>query len=82
MGSTINLPRQVATKTAQIPGVAPVAFTPDDLDDPQLQKVNETMRQLIVTVNALVGAHGKIPYTQDIDMQGNSIFNVKNIPGT
>lgn len=67
---------------AQIPGVAPVVLTVEDFKDPELKKVNEVFRQILTTLNALVGANGKIPFTVDLDMQGHSIFHVKNIPGT
>jgi hypothetical protein len=62
-------------KSVQIPGVAPVVLQSSDLDDPDLTKVNETFRQIITSMNALVGANGKVPFSVSIDMQGNPILN-------
>lgn len=60
---------------AQIPGVAPVVFTQDDFKDPELTKFNEFIRQVVTTINALVGANGNVPFTKSIDLQGNSLLN-------
>jgi hypothetical protein len=64
-----------ATKPVQIPGVAPVVLQASDLDDPNLEKVNEVFRQIHTSLNALVGANGKVPFSVSIDMQGNPILN-------
>jgi hypothetical protein len=66
----------------QIPGVGIRDLTPQDLQDPQLAVLNEYLRQIATSLNALVGSNGKVPFSVDIDMQGNSIHNVKNIAGT
>jgi hypothetical protein len=63
-------------KPVQIPGVAPVVLISSDLDDPNLTKLNEVFRQIVTSLNALVGANGKIPFTVSIDMQGNAILNI------
>lgn len=66
----------------QMPGVAPRELTAEDLKDPNLKNLNDYLRELATMVNVLAGMHGTIPITTDIDMQGHSIKNVKNIAGT
>jgi hypothetical protein len=73
MATTVH--NLLGKKEVQIPGVAPVILTQDDLTDPQLLKVNEVIRQIFSSLNSLIGAHGQIPFTNDIDMQGHSILN-------
>lgn len=61
----------------QIPGVAPLEITKEDLDDKNLSRLNQHLRELSTTSNILAGAHGTIPITVPIDMQGNNLLNAK-----
>jgi hypothetical protein len=60
----------------QIPSIAPIYFTPKDLEDPNLSRLNDHLRQLATLSNIIAGAHGTIPLTVPIDMQDNDLENV------
>jgi len=61
---------------AQMPGVVPRNITKEDLDDPDLQRLNEYLRESATMANILAGAHGPIPISVPMDMQGNDLKNV------
>jgi hypothetical protein len=59
----------------QMPGVVIRDLTPEDLKDPNLVTLNEYLREAATAANIMAGAHGDIPLTSDLDLQGQQIKN-------
>jgi hypothetical protein len=60
----------------QMPGVVIRDITSEDLKDPNLSTLNEYLREAATAANIMAGAHGDVPLTSDLDLQGNQIKNV------
>ena len=64
----------------QMPGVVIRDLTPEDLKDPNLTTLNEYFREAATAANIMAGAHGDIPLTSDLDLQGQQIKNLPTAP--